>query len=85
MKRLKATMHPISFWTSLTQVGGFILVTTSIFSRLDSMPWWLMILPKRILDGTPKMQLVGFNFHWYSFKALNVSMRSAMRLSTILD
>ena len=32
-------------------------------------------------DGTPKMHFEGFNFHLYLFRLVNVSSRSAMRLS----
>jgi hypothetical protein len=31
-------MHLVSFWTSLMQVGAFILVMAEIFSGLSSMP-----------------------------------------------
>jgi hypothetical protein len=61
-------MHPVSFWTSLTEVGGFMLVISSIFSGLASMPWWLTMLPSRIPNGTPKMHLVGFSFQSVYFQ-----------------
>ena len=64
MKWLKAAMHPVSFWTSFTLVGGFILVTASIFSRFAMMPRLLTIVPKSIPKGTPNTHLVGFSFHW---------------------
>jgi hypothetical protein len=31
-------MHPVNFWTSLMDVGAFMLVTAEIFSGLASMP-----------------------------------------------
>jgi hypothetical protein len=34
----RAAMHPVSIWTSLMQVGDFILVMVEIFSGLASMP-----------------------------------------------
>jgi hypothetical protein len=85
MKRLKATIHPVSFWMSLTQVSCFMLVTVETFSSFASMSWALTIYPRRIPDGTPKMHLVGFSFHQKFFKVVNVSFRSAMRLLAILD
>ena len=38
MKRLKATMQPISFYISLTHVGRFMLVMVETLSGLGSMP-----------------------------------------------
>ena len=49
------------------------------------MPWRLMMLPSRISDGTPKIHLVGFNFHQYTFRALKVLVRLLMRVSVVLD
>jgi len=70
---------------SLTQVGGFMLVTAAIFSGLASMPWQLTMLPSRIPDGTPKMHLVRFSFHQYTLRALKTLVRSAMRVLEVLD
>ena len=61
------------------------MVIAAIFSRLASMTWRLMMLPSRIPDGTPKMHLVGFSFHQYTFKDLKTSIRSAMRVSAVVD
>jgi hypothetical protein len=47
-------MHPVSFCTSLMQVGAFILVMAKIFLGLASMPRWLMMKPSSFPDGTPK-------------------------------
>ena len=44
-----------------------------------------MMYPKRILDGTPKIHLVGFSFHWYFCRLVNVLSRSAMRSLAVLD
>jgi hypothetical protein len=38
MNLFKATMHPVSFYTSLMQVGSFMLVMAEIFTGLASMP-----------------------------------------------
>ena len=62
-----------------------MLVTVTIFSRLASMPQQLMMLPSRIPGGMQKMHLVGFSFHWYTFRALKTSVRSAMKVSVVLD
>jgi hypothetical protein len=37
MNLFKAAMHPVSFFTSLMQVGAFMLVMAKIFSGLASM------------------------------------------------
>ena len=43
------------------------------------------MLPSRIPDGTPKIHLVGFSFHRYTFRALKVLVRSKMWVSVVLD
>jgi hypothetical protein len=63
MNLFKAAMHPVSFCTSLMQVGAFILVIEEIFSGLASMPRWLMMKPSSFAEVTPKMHLVGLTFH----------------------
>jgi hypothetical protein len=65
MDLFKAAMHPVSFCTSLMQVGAFISVMAEIFSGLASMPRWLMMKPSSFPEGTQKMQLFGLSFHWY--------------------
>jgi hypothetical protein len=62
MNLFKAAMHPVSFWTSLMQVGALILVMAEIFSRLALMPRWLVMKPSSFSDGTPKMHLFGLSF-----------------------
>jgi len=62
-----------------------MLVTAAIFSGLALMSRRLTMLPSRIPDGMPNMHLVGFNFHRYTFRALKTSVRSAMRVSIVLD
>jgi hypothetical protein len=56
-------MHPMSFCTSLMQVGAFILVMAEIFLGLASMPRWLMMKPSSFPEGTPKTHLFGLSFH----------------------
>jgi hypothetical protein len=84
MNLFKAAMHPVSFWTSLMQVGALILVMVEIISGLASMPWWLMMKPSSFPDGTPKTHLFGLSFQWYSRKDAKVSSRSAMSVSEFL-
>jgi hypothetical protein len=62
MNLFKAAMHPVSFCTSLMQVGDFILVMAEIFSGLASMPQWLMMKPSSFPEGTPKTHLFGLSF-----------------------
>jgi urease gamma subunit len=52
MNLFRAAMHPVSFWTSLMQVGAFMLLMTEIFSGLASMPRWLMMKTSTFPDGT---------------------------------
>jgi hypothetical protein len=84
MNLFKAAMQPVSFWTSLMQVGAFMLVMVEIFSRLASMLRWLMMKPSSFPDGTLTTHLLGLSFHWYSRKDAKVSSRSAMTMSEFL-
>jgi hypothetical protein len=78
MNLFKAAMHPVSFCTSLMQVGALMLVMTEIFAGLASMPRWLMMKLSSFPKGTPKTHLLGLSFHWYSHKDAKVSSRSVM-------
>jgi hypothetical protein len=84
MNLFKAAMHPVSFCTSLTQVGAFILVMAEIFSGLASMPRWLMMKPSSFPDGTPKTHLFGLSLQRYSRRDAKVSSRSVMSMSEFL-
>jgi hypothetical protein len=84
MNLFKAAMHPVSFCTSLMQVGAFILVMAEIFSGLASMPRWLMIKPSSFPEGTPKTHLFGLSFQRYSRRDVKVYSRSAMSVSEFL-
>jgi hypothetical protein len=55
-------MHPVSFRTSLMDVGAFMLVMVEIFSGLASMPRWLMMKLSTLPEGTPKTHLFGLSF-----------------------
>jgi hypothetical protein len=84
MNLFKAAMHRVSFCTSLMQVGAFILVMAEIFSRLASMPRWLMMKPSSFPYSMPKTHLFGLSFQRYSRKDAKVSSRSAMSMSEFL-
>jgi hypothetical protein len=43
-----------------------MLVMVEIFSGLASMPWWLMMKPSSLPEGTPKTHLFGLSFQRYS-------------------
>ena len=62
-----------------------MLVTAAILSGLASMPRRLTMLPSNIPDGTPKIHLVGFSFHRYTFNVLKTLVRSVMRVSAVLN
>jgi hypothetical protein len=63
MNLFRAAMHPVSFYTSLMQVGACKLVMAEIFSGMASMPRWLMMKPSSFPEGTPKTHLLGLSFH----------------------
>jgi hypothetical protein len=62
MNLFRAAIHPVSFCTSLMQVGAFIFVMADIFSGLASMP---RLKLSSFPEGTPKTHLFGLSFHWY--------------------
>jgi hypothetical protein len=80
----KATIHPVTFWTSLMHVGAFMLVMAEIFSGLALMLRWLMMKPNSLPEGTPKMHLFGLSFQRYSRRDAKVSSRSSMRVLEFL-
>jgi hypothetical protein len=77
-------MHLVILRTSLMHVGAFMLVMVEIFSGLASMPWWLMMKPSSLPDGTLKTHLFGLSFQRYSRKDAKVSSRSAMSVLEFL-
>jgi hypothetical protein len=84
MNLFRAAMHPVSFWTSLMDMGAFMLVMVEIFSGLASMPRWLMMKPSSLPEGTPKTHLFGLSFQRYSRRDAKVSSRSSMRVLDFL-
>jgi hypothetical protein len=81
MNLFMAAMHPVSFCTSLMQLGAFMLVMAEIFLGLASIQQWLMMKPSSFPEGTLKTHLLGLSFHWYSRKDVKISSRSAMSVS----
>jgi hypothetical protein len=77
IKRLRATMLPVSFCTSFTQRRGLISVMARICLVLASIPRLLTRNPSSCLDDTPKTHLFGFNFHFYLFRILKVCFKSS--------
>jgi hypothetical protein len=55
-------MNPVSFYTSLKQVGAFSLVIVEILSGLASMSRWLMMKLSSFPEDTPKTHLFGLSF-----------------------
>jgi hypothetical protein len=74
-------MHLVSFFTSLMQLGAFIMVMAEIFSGLALMPRWLIMKLSSFPEGTSKTHLLGLSFHWYSRRDAKVSSRSVMSVS----
>src|SRR5438128_7852317 len=79
MKRLSATMQPVSFCTSFKAVGEFILNMSLSFSGLALIPRYDTMKLSSFPDGTPKTHFSGFSFHLKRLRFVNVSDRSDMR------
>jgi hypothetical protein len=80
IKRLNATTHPVSFWISLTFLGGCISRTGFTFDGLGRMLSWLMTFPSKIPDGTPKIHFFGLSFHWYLLRVVKVRWRLSTKV-----
>ena len=68
MKWLSATMHLVSFWTSLMLRGGFMSKSDVIFSGFTSIPLSWMIKLRNFLAETLKVHFKGLCFmrSWHS-------------------
>jgi hypothetical protein len=76
MNLLRATMHPVNFWTPWRLSGSFILVIAGTFSGLESMPRWETIYLSNFSEGTPKVHFLGFSFILNFLRLSKVSARS---------
>jgi hypothetical protein len=81
MKRLRAALLRVSFYTSFTQRGGAISVMAQIFLVLASIPLLLNRNLSSCPDGTPKTHLFGFNFHFHLFRFSKVCFKSLISMS----
>ena len=81
MKRLRAAMQPVSFYTSLTLRGGPISIMAQICLALASIPRWLTKNPSSCPEGTPNTHLLGFNFHLHLFRFSKVCFKSSISVS----
>jgi hypothetical protein len=81
MKRLRAAMLPVSFCTSFTERGDAISVMARIYLVLASIPRLLTRNPSSCPDGTPKIYLFGFNFHFHLFRFSKVYFKSSINMS----
>jgi hypothetical protein len=79
MNLFRATMHPVSFCTSLIVAGASMSVMAMMFSGLASIPRLLTMNLSNFPDGTPNTHFVGLSFHQNFRKLLNISSKSAIR------
>ena len=84
MNLLRAVVHLVSFWMSFIHTVAFISVMAVIFSRLASIPRWLMMKLSSSPDSTPKTYLVGLSFHRNFLKLSKVSCKLEMKSSGFL-
>jgi hypothetical protein len=84
MNLFRAAIQPVSFCTSLIVAGAPISVMAAIFTGLASMPRLLTMNPSNFPEGTPKTHLVGLSFYQNLRRLLNVSSKSAIKLSESL-
>jgi hypothetical protein len=80
-KRLRVARHPMSHWTSLTFLTWTIPAMAEILCRLASMPRLVMMYPRSLPWGTPKVHFSGFSLMLKCLRLVKVSSRSRMRLS----
>jgi hypothetical protein len=81
MKRLRAASDPVSFWMSLTRVGGLITSIAFIFSGLASMSRYETRNPNNFPAETPKMHFSGFSL----VRVTRSLLKTRARSSTIAD
>jgi hypothetical protein len=84
MNLLRATMHPVNFWTPWRLSGSFILVIAGTFSGLESMPRWETIYLSNFPEGTPKVHFLGFSFILNFLRLSKVSASSEISPSSSL-
>jgi hypothetical protein len=82
MNLLKATIHPVNFWTSWRLSGGLILVIADTFSGLGSIPHQETIYPSSFNEGTLNVHFLGFGFILNFLRLLKVSARTEMSPSS---
>ena len=73
----KAATHPVSFWTSFTEVGDFISRIARILSGFSSIPLSSTRKPRHFPPVTPNTHLSGLSRIWWFRKIMNVSHKSA--------
>ncbi|KAM2681637.1 hypothetical protein EV2_013277 [Malus domestica] len=78
MNLVKAATLPVRLWMSFEVTGSFMSMIALIFSRLASMPRWLIMQPKNLPEFTPKAHLLRFNLIRYLFRMVKVSDRLVM-------
>jgi hypothetical protein len=84
MKRLRAARHPMTLCTPFKSSIGPMLVMTSIFSGLASMPRSETMNRRSMPRGTPKTHFSGLSFTPFALRHLNVVSRSERRSGAFL-
>jgi len=70
IKRLRAAMHPMSFYTSFTFLGGRMSRTALTLEGFGLMPLRLMTLSSSMPEGTPKIHFFGIKLPFISVQCL---------------
>jgi hypothetical protein len=84
MKWLRAASDPVSFWMSLTRVGGLIASITLIFSGFASMPRYETRNPSSFPAEMPKTHLSGFSFVRVAHSLSKTRVKSSSRVDLFL-
>lgn len=71
----RAAMHPVSFWTSLIDVGSRMLWISIIWLGSTSIPRWEIKNPRNFPEVNPKEHFAGFNRMRWRLTFLKVSRK----------
>jgi hypothetical protein len=80
-QRLRVARHPMSCWTSLTFLIWPNFVMAEILLGFASMQHLVMTYPRRLLQGTPKVDFSRFSLMLKRLRLVKVSSRLRMWLS----
>ena len=84
INRLKAAMHPASFWTCFKSVGVANCDKARILVGFASIPLLEMMKLSNFPEGTLKTHFSGLRLMSYVRRLSNISLKSSIRVSTCL-